>query len=182
MQGKWIAAIVSGAVLLLISAMFLWANNSAIGKEEGIYNDKSSLQVMAQRRFDVVTRLVDIVKAGSQYENTTQIGVTAKRMDAALNSGDVNTAQALLKGTFEAYPDLKANSNYAQLMTEVSTTENMIRQTRDTYNYDVQEYHKFVRRFPASALLSMMGYRVVDFQYLTFSDNNLPNQLFPTQP
>lgn len=180
MNTKWVFSIVGFSLFLLIGSMLVWSQNTAIGYEETINNDKSALQVQAQRRFDVLSKLVNVVQANSQYEKTVQTAIT--QMRAALKAGDTNTAQMILNATAEAYPELKANAAYIQLMTEISTTENMIKEYRDTYNNDVQNYHQFTRRFPANFVLGLTGYKVIDYQYLTFTDNNLPNNLFDIQP
>jgi LemA protein len=181
MSTKWIVLSIIASLFLLVGGLFVWTQNTAIGYEETINNDTSALQVQAQRRFDIFTREVETIQESAKYEASTQIAVT--QMRTALKNGDINQAQLVLNATMEAYPDLKATANYAQFMTEISTTENMIKQYRDTYNNDVQNYKQFVRRFPANTFLNMAGYQVINYQYLTFADNNLPAHLFGnTQP
>lgn len=69
----------------------------------------------------------------------------------------------------EAYPELKSNENYKELMNELSTTENMILQYRTAYNNEVRAYKKYVRKFPYKQILGIMGYEVINYNYLEYS-------------
>ena len=68
----------------------------------------------------------------------------------------------------EAYPELKSNENYKQLMNELSTTENLIASYRDNYNTQVKTYKRYVRSFPARNFLGMLGYDVQEYESLDY--------------
>lgn len=72
----------------------------------------------------------------------------------------------------EAYPELKSNENYKELMNELSTTENMILQYRTAYNNEVRAYKKYVRKFPHKQILEVMGYEVINYDYLEYSEED----------
>lgn len=80
--------------------------------------------------------LVDAVKSYQNYEGDTLTKITQARTAAA--SGKVEQAQVALNAVAEQYPELKANENYKQLMTELALTENQIAQYRNNYNQQVR--------------------------------------------
>lgn len=164
------------AVLLLIWVSVVSTSNTAIGYEEAIKNAKSGIQVQEKRQYDLVTKLVQVVEANSKFESSTQLAVVQAR--SSLKSGNVASAALAINAVAEQYPDLKANAAYIQLMTELSVSENLKAQFRTAYNDNVQEYNRFVRRFPNSTFLSWMGYEVISYQYLEFEETDLPAQLF----
>jgi LemA protein len=79
----------------------------------------------------------------------------------------------------EAYPDLKANENYKELMNELSITENLIAEYRSNFNAQVRSYNRYVRKFPTRIFLDMLGYEVQDYKYLDYSAPvDAPQNLF----
>lgn len=164
------------ALVVFAIASTISINNTAIGYDETIQNAKSGIDVQSKREYDLVTKLVQVVEANSQYEKETLLAVTQAR--ASLKTGNVSSAALAINAVAEQYPELKANSSYTQLMTELATSENLKTQYRNTYNDSVQNYDQFVRRFPNGAVLRWVGYEAVKYGYLTFEDTNLPDQLF----
>ena len=85
----------------------------------------------------------------------------------------------VLNAVSEQYPELKANENYQQLMTELAMTENSIAQYRNNYNEQVKAYNKFVRQFPNSIILGIMGYAPIETQYTDYdAPEDAPTDLF----
>ena len=79
----------------------------------------------------------------------------------------------------EQYPELKANENYKQLMTELALTENQIAQYRNNYNQQVRAYNKLVRSFPTGFLLRVMNYQTIDTTYTDYdAPEDAPQNLF----
>ena len=79
----------------------------------------------------------------------------------------------------EQYPELKANENYKQLMTELALTENQIAQYRNNYNQQVRAYNKLIRSFPAGFLLRVMNYQAIDTTYADYdAPEDAPQNLF----
>lgn len=121
------------------------------------------------------------MQQASAFESNTQTNIAKLRTAAeAVQNGQVEQSQALINAVAEAYPQLQANATYVQLMTEMSVSENLVTNYRNTYNEDVKNYQRFVQRFPANTFLSIAGHSVKDFQYLDFSeaDTQLPADLF----
>ena len=142
------------AALLLIAVSAVGINNRAISLEEQISGAEAQINVAEKRRVDLVYNLVDTVIAYQEYEGETMRAITEAR--ASARSGDADSAMTVLNAVSEQYPDLKANENYRQLMTELALTENSIAQYRNSYNEQVRAYNKFIRRFPNSLILSIL--------------------------
>ena len=78
-----------------------------------------------------------------------------------------------------AYPDLKSDENYKQLMTELATTENLMAQYRENYNSTVNSYNRYVKKFPARIFLGITGYDVKNFERLDYdAPSDAPQNLF----
>jgi len=176
MKTKWILLIIAASFIIMVGLGALSAYNRAVAFEEGIFNASSAIEVQQQRKFDLITKLVDVVEANSQYESSTLKSVTEMRR--ALESGDVAQAQVLLNAVAEQYPQLKATEGYTQLMTELSVTENLISEHRKSFNNSVQTYHRLVRNPITRLFLGITGYGIIEFQYLDFQNNELPTELF----
>ena len=143
------------ALVLMIAAAFVSANNRAVSAEEQVSSAAADVQVAEKRRVDLVYNLADAVKSYQNYEGDTLAKLTQARGAAA--SGKVEQAQVALNAVAEQYPELKSNENYKELMNELSTTENLIAQYRQSYNNEVRAYKKYVRKFPHKQILGMMG-------------------------
>lgn len=98
------------ALVLMIAAAFVSANNRAVSAEEQVNSAAADVQVVEKRRVDLVYNLVDAVKSYQNYEGDTLTKITQARTAAA--SGKVEQAQVALNAVAEQYPELKANENY----------------------------------------------------------------------
>lgn len=171
-----VLAIVAALVLMIVAA-FASVNNRAVSAEEQVSSAAADVQVAEKRRVDLVYNLVDAVKSYQTYESDTLTKITQARTAAA--SGKVEEAQVTLNAVAEQYPELKANENYKQLMTELALTENQIAQYRNNYNQQVRAYNKLVRSFPAGFLLQLMNYQAIDTTYTVYdAPEDAPQNLF----
>lgn len=166
-----------GSALLFVTALAVGINNRAISLEEQISGAEAQINVAEKRRVDLVYNLVDTVIAYQEYEGETMRAITEAR--ASARSGDADSAMTVLNAVSEQYPDLKANENYRQLMTELALTENSIAQYRNSYNEQVRAYNKFIRRFPNSLILSILGYSPIEAAYTDYeATEDAPTDLF----
>ena len=79
----------------------------------------------------------------------------------------------------EAYPELKSNENYKELMNELSMTENLIAEYRSNYNKQIKEYNRYVRKFPTRNFLNALGYEIQEYKYLEYNAPvDAPRNLF----
>ena len=141
--------------------------NTVPTAEENVNAKWGNLQSEYQRRADLIPNLVETVKGYAQQERDVLTEVTEARARATsvqLNADDLddpakvrafNEAQTQLGGslgrllaTFEAYPDLKSNTNFLALQSQLEGTENSILVARRDYNDAVREYNTTIRTFP----------------------------------
>ena len=178
---NWKLPVIIIAVIVAVALMFVFAfqgvQNHAIGLEEQITTAQSEIKIQEKRRADLIPNLVDCVQAYDEHEYNTLKDVIAQRgtnTDAA-----VQEVTTMINAVAEQYPQLQSNTNYQQLMTELATTENLIAQTRTNYNTWVSQYNTYIRKFPNSSILSMLGYERQTFEKLNFNvSSDAPTNLF----
>ena len=91
----------------------------------------------------------------------------------------VNEVKTMISAVAEQYPQLQSNTNYKQLMNELSVTENLIAEYRSNFNKQVKEYKRYVRKFPTRFFLSMTGYEKIEYEYLNYDvSSDAPTNLF----
>ncbi|MDR2977640.1 MAG: LemA family protein [Streptococcaceae bacterium] len=149
----------------------------------GIYNGlvKSRMQtkeawaqidVQLKRRNDLIPNLVETVKGYAAHEKTTFDAVTEARakVAGASNPSEAMEASNVLSGALgrllavaEAYPQLQANTNFMQLQTELTNTEDKISVTRQLYNSATANYNTKLQTFPTNLIAGMMGFKEADF-------------------
>lgn len=158
------------AVVFVFFASVIGVNNKAVTLETNIQESKSGIGIQEKRQHDLIKQLVQVVEHGANYDSSTQISVAQLRSTAENNVGE---AMSVIMAVAEAYPDLKANSLYVQLMTEISISENLKAQYRSAYNRDVKLYQVHVAKYPNSAFLNLAGYSVMKFEFLEFDELEL---------
>lgn len=164
-------------IILMITAMFIGTNNTAINLEEQIKESKSSINIQEKRREDLILNLVDAVESYNKYEQETMSKIIDARTKA--NNGNIEEAEVLINAVAEQYPELKSNENYKTLMTELAVTENLIAEHRNNYNIQVKQYNKHIKAFPNNVILNIMGYEKLDNTYLEYeTSEDAPQNLF----
>jgi LemA protein len=158
------------AAALLLAGIFISTNNRAISLEEQILSADSDIQTQEKRRTDLIYNLADCVMQYDKHESTTLTELADSMSDGS--NASIEDVQTTIEAVAYAYPELKSNENYKELMNELSTTENLISQCRTSYNNEVRSYNKFVRKFPNKQILSAMGYEVISYTYLEYSDSD----------
>lgn len=158
------------AVVLMIVGIFATTNNRAISLEEQILAADSDIQVQEKRRTDLIYNLVDCVKEYDKHEADTLLAVVEARKDGS--DVDIDEVTTQISVVAEAYPELKSSDNYKELMNELAITENKIAEYRSTYNNQIRAYNKYVRKFPHKQILGMMGYEIIEYKYLEYSDSD----------
>lgn len=174
---KTCAVVVVGIIFFALMCVFgvQGSRNKAIGLEEAIETSMSDIKVQEKRRIDLLPNLVDTIKQYDKHEAETLQAI----VDGRGSTGDIENVTTAITAVAEAYPELKSNENYKQLMTELATTENMIAQYRESYNKQVGTYNRYVKGFPARQFLSWTGYEVLDYQRLDYqAPVDAPTNLF----
>ncbi len=151
--------------------------NKVISYEEQITTAQSEIKIQEKRRADLIPNLVDCVKEYDKHEYETLMAVIEAR---GTNSDATSTEiQTMISAVAEQYPELKSNTNYKELMNELSTTENKIAQTRSNFNEWVAKYNSYTKKFPNKQILNFVGYEVTEYQKLTFDvSSDAPTNLF----
>lgn len=161
------------AMLLMAVAVFLIAAyNGLVQLRQRVQNAWSQVDVQLKRRYDLIPNLVNAIKGYAQHEKDTLEGVTQAR-NMAIAAGNVREqaqAETMLSGALkslfavaEAYPELKANTNFMQLQTELSDTESKIAFARKFYNDTVQSFNTKLELFPTNLVAGMLGFGMVDY-------------------
>ena len=166
-----------GAILLITLFVFgiQSSQNKAFMLEEQVNTAQSDIKVQEKRRVDLVYNLADCVKQYDSHEAETLKAI----VDGRGSTGNIENVTTAITAVSEAYPELKSNENYKQLMTELSMTENLIAEYRSNYNKQIKEYNRYVRQFPNRLFLSILGYEVQDYSYLDYdAPSDAPQNLF----
>jgi LemA protein len=152
-----IAALVLLAVVVLVVLWIIGAYNGLIGLKNNVANAWKQIDVQLKRRHDLIPNLVNTVKGAMDFERNTLEAVIAARNKAVNATGVAATAKAegeltqalgRLFALTEAYPNLKATGNVAQLQEELTSTENKIGFARQLYNDVATEYNTRQATFP----------------------------------
>ena len=163
------------AVILLCIFSIQGSQNKAFALEEQVNTAQSDIKVQEKRRVDLVYNLADCVKQYDKHEASTLAAIAEGRG----LSGDIENVTTAIAAVSEAYPELKSNENYKQLMNELAMTENLIAEYRSNYNKQIKEYNRYVRKFPTRLYLSVLGYEVQNYNYLDYNAPvDAPQNLF----
>jgi LemA protein len=183
-------ALVVVALLLLMYGVGIY--NHLVRLRNRLENAFSQIEVQLKRRYDLIPNLVETVKGYMAHERETLEAVINARNQAvgglqaaAAKPGDAAAMQGLmgaeqvLSGTLgrlfalaEAYPDLKANQNMAQLTEELTTTENKVAFARQAYNDSVTAYNTYRQSFPPVFFAPMFGHSQ-DAELLEFDSQQI---------
>ena len=174
-----IAVIIIVVVLVLLALYVIVAFNGLVSLRNRIENAWAQIDVQLTRRYDLIPNLVETVKGYAAHERETLDAVIQARNAGMSAQGPHDQAEAenqitgALKSLFalsEAYPDLKANQNFAQLQEELTGTEGRIAYARQFYNDTVYRYNTKIQSFPANILASM--FRFGEREYFQADDES----------
>ncbi len=179
MKNNWKMPLIIGAGVVAVIILCIFgvqsSQNKAFVLEEQVNSAKSDINVQEKRRVDLVYNLADCVKQYDKHEADTLTAI----VDGRGSTGDIENVTTAITAVSEAYPELKSNENYKQLMNELSVTENLIAQYRENYNKQIKEYNRYVRKFPTRMFLDMLGYELQEYTYLDYdAPETAPQNLF----
>lgn len=163
--------IVLGVIVAFILYL-IFKYNGFISLKNRAQEAWADIDVQLKRRYDLIPNLVNTVKGYATHEAGTFEKITEAR-SKAMQGGTIeekSKAEGELSGTLkslfaisEAYPDLKANTNFIQLQNELSDTENKIMASRRFYNGNVRDFNIGVQTFPGNLIASMFKFTVLEF-------------------
>lgn len=176
------------AVIALIAIFFVTQYNRLIRLNVTAEEAWSQIEVQLKRRADLIPNLVETVKGYAQHEQSTFDAVVAARAKATTASSVADTAAAdglltqALRGLLavaEAYPDLKASTNFAALQDELATTENKVAFSRQFYNDTVRQLNTALKTIPTSFFAGFAKVSEREFYEVSDpQDREVPNVKF----
>lgn len=175
------------ALIAIIVIMISSEYNGMVSKQENVESALSDLDVMLQRRGDLIPNLVNTVKGYTGHENKIIDKVTDARTKLAnassvkeksdANNELTNSLNALMV-VVENYPDLKSSQNFIQLSDELAGTENRIAVARKDYNDAVKILNTTIKKFPNNLLAGMFGFEQARYFEADKSSLEVPNVSF----
>lgn len=166
-------------VLALIVLWVVLAYNGFVSLRNRAKEAWSDIEVQMKRRYDLIPNLIETVKGYAAHERQALESVTQART-AAMGAQTVeqhaeaeNMLTGALKSLFavsEAYPDLKANTNFLELQRELSDTENKIMASRRFYNANVQTLNTSIEQFPNNLIARPFGFSQMELFELSESE------------
>jgi LemA protein len=168
---------------IALAAVALWAVfvfNRFVSLRNRAEEAWADIEVQLKRRYDLIPNLVSTVKGYAAHESSAFENVTKARSMAMNSSGPTqahaeaeNMLTGALKSLFaisEAYPDLKANTNFLELQRELSDTENKIQAARRFYNTNVRDLNTAVETFPSNLIAGIFHFAKKEFFDLSDTD------------
>lgn len=193
-------------VVLIAGGYFVSVRNNLVSLDEQVNQQWAQVESQYQRRFDLIPNLVRTVQGAANFEKSTleavvnararvgQVAAPAGPPAAAAGVTDnqaqmeqfaaaqqgLSSALSRLLIVVEQYPDLKSNRNFLELQSQLEGTENRIAVERGRYNDRAQEYNTAIRRFPASMVASMSGFKAKAYFRGAAGSSQAPQVEFPS--
>ncbi len=161
------------AVVVVAAIGAVVSYNRFISQKNQVKDAWANVDTELRRRYDLIPNLVETVKGYAAHEKETFEEVTRARAMAtaatgspasqAAAEGPLTAALRQLLAVAENYPDLKANTNFLALQTELSNTEDRLQTARRFYNANVRDYNRRVRSFPSVVIANMFHFQEEEF-------------------
>lgn len=190
--------------LIVVGGYFVGVRNNLVGLDEQVNQQWAQVESQYQRRFDLIPNLVRTVQGAANFEKSTleavvnarsRVGQVAAPAGPPGAAGAVTDNQAQMEQfaaaqqglssalsrllvVVERYPELKSNQNFLELQSQLEGTENRISTERQRYNKVAQDYNTAIRRFPASIVAGMSGFRAKAYFRGAAGSDQAPNVNF----
>ncbi|MCF7930717.1 MAG: LemA family protein [Acholeplasmataceae bacterium] len=173
--------IVAAVIVIVIIGFIIKVYNILVDLRNKVRNSWSQIDVQLKRRFDMIPNLVETVKGYAKHEQSIFGAFAEARQlyQRASDNHDVGLsaqAEKTLGGALsrlmvvqEQYPELKANSNFQELMSQLSDTEDKISFTRQFYNDTAMKLNNKVEMFPSNIVAGMFNFEKVEYFEITIS-------------
>src|SRR3954447_4775387 len=179
-------------IALMFGGMYVGRRNEMVRKNETVKNAWSQVDVVLQRRADLIPNLVETVKGIAAQEQQVFGDIAAARsrllsantpQEKIAANGQLDGAIGRLLAVVENYPQLRSNENFLRLQDELAGTENRIAVERRRYNETVQDYNTYISLFPNSLIAVMAGFARNDAYFKTDEGSRqAPKVDFGTSP
>src|SRR5215471_1816025 len=189
MRKGLIVIIVLAVLVLIFFSQYVSTRNTLVSKNEAVKSTWSQVDVVLQRRADLIPNLVETVKGYAAQEQTV-FGDIARARSTLLSAAgpqekiaanqQLDGAIGRLLAIVENYPQLKSNENFLRLQDELAGTENRIAVERKRYNDTLQDYNTYVQQFPHNVFAGWAGFKKND-AYFAASEGSraVPKVSFP---
>jgi len=168
MKKGTIVLVAVGLIAFVFGGMYVSSRNQMVVKSEAVKSAWAQVDVVLQRRADLIPNLVETVKGFAAQEQTVFHDIAAARSallgaqtpaDKIAANGQLDGAIGRLLLIVENYPQLKSNENFLRLQDELAGTENRIAVERKRYNDAIQDYNTYIGLFPNSMFAAWAGYQ-----------------------
>ena len=190
MKKSGIALVVIVIIIIIFGGMYVSARNNMVRKNETVKSDWAQVDVVLERRADLIPNLVATVKGIAAQEVTVFTAVANARAnlmnaqtpkDKIAANGQLDGALAKVLALTENYPQLKSNESFLQLQDELAGTENRIAVERKRYDDAIQDYNTYIGTFPNDVFARWAGFQRNDAYFAaTPVSRALPQVEFPT--
>ncbi len=177
---------------LMFGGMFVSRRNEMVRKNETVKQTWSQVDVVLQRRADLIPNLVETVKGFAAQEQAVFGDIAAARAaligarspeERIAANNRLDSALARLLVVVENYPQLRSNENFLRLQDELAGTENRIAVERRRYNEAIQDYNTYIGLFPNNIIASFSGFARNDAYFeATEASRTVPKVEFPGPP
>ncbi len=183
---SWIWIVVIAVVVLLVLYL-VGTYNTLVKLRNRVKDGWAQIEVVLKRRADLIPNLVETVKGYAGHEKSTLEGVIEARnkavsattpADEMKANGELTQALGRLFALTEAYPDLKANTNFMDLQNNLKETEDKISFGRQFYNDTVLKYKNKIEMFPSNIVAGMFGFKSEPFFEASEADREVPKVQF----
>ncbi|HWX75986.1 MAG TPA: LemA family protein [Candidatus Acidoferrales bacterium] len=189
MKTGTIVLVVVAVIALLVGGAYVSSRNQMVTKNETVKSAWAQVDVVLQRRADLIPNLVETVKGFAAQEQTVFHDIASARSallgaktpaDKIAANGQLDGALGRLLLIVENYPQLKSNENFLRLQDELAGTENRIAVERKRYNDALQDYNTYVGLFPNNIFARWAGFqRNNDYFTASESSRQTPKVQFP---
>jgi LemA protein len=174
---------------LIFGGMYVGRRNQMVTLNETVKSDWAQVDVVLERRSDLIPNLVETVKGFAAQEQTVYDDIAKARAalggaqtpkDKIAANGQLDGALSRLLVVVENYPQLKSNENFLRLQDELAGTENRIAVERKRYDDAIQDYNTYIALFPNNIIASMSGFRRNDAYFAASEQSRaVPKVEFP---
>lgn len=171
------------AVVVVIGIIIGSTYNKLVVLKNKVKDQWSQIDVVLKRRADLIPNLVETVKGYAKHESETlEAVINARNKAVAANTqesvieanNELSGALGKLFALSEAYPDLKANTNFLELQKQLAETEDKITYSRQFYNDSVLKYQNAIEKFPTNIIAGMFGFKPFKFFEATEEEKAAP--------
>jgi LemA protein len=189
MKKGWAAFIVILFIVVIFGGMYISSRNQMVRKNETIKSDWAQVDVVLERRADLIPNLVETVKGIASQEITVFTAVANARAalmnaqtpkDKIAANGQIDSALVKVLALTENYPQLKSNESFLRLQDELAGTENRIAVERKRYDDAIQDYNTYIGTFPNSTFARWAGFQRNDAYFAaSMESRQVPKVAFP---